>query len=254
MNNKFLYTCLLAIMSLNQLNVSAQNMETEEILRDDEVKMEFGSLEREGPVIIMNYALTMGTHLNSCVVDVAMNVNGRRYMRVPTSDMSGDFGQITSSGLKTIRYNVDAIKEKIAGKDVSFTLQVRKKQYKKEFALDNIIVVSYCIPVCFDLMYGFVRQKVGGYFKYGIDPTWWLGTPFYQKFAGGPLFKAKEWCYPYVGIAPIVWWYDGATMLEVGSVFCFGKFALNASLQGYIPWWDNEAFPLTLTLGCGVKF
>lgn len=76
--------------------------------------------------IIIDYRILLGEDVQSCKVKVTMYLGYNPYRKA--TEFSGDIGTITESGMKRIRYDLGERKERLAGKDISFRLDVSDKK------------------------------------------------------------------------------------------------------------------------------
>lgn len=186
--------------------------------KKDGVSIGSTKILRDDKDLVVDYRILLGDNVLSCNVEVIMSVNGKKYV-IDTADLKGDFGKITESGLKQVRYNVEKRKAELAGKDICFTLNVKSKN-----VLDDEILamasVSVFPQVSYGLMLGYVK-KFGGYVKFRSD--FQFGNANYScnkageidgggmlwangkqrrsrmQITGGTLFRLAQWLYPYVG-------------------------------------------------------
>ena len=104
--------------------------------KKNEVTIGNTKISRDGKELVIDYDIRLGKNVQSCVVDVVMNVDGRVVNDMSLSDLSGDFGKIKTSGKKQVRFNVDNMKHNLAGMDIRFTLNIANKD-----VLDDRIAV-----------------------------------------------------------------------------------------------------------------
>lgn len=251
--------------------------------KKDGVSIGSTKILRDDKDLVVDYRILLGDNVLSCNVEVIMSVNGKKYV-IDTADLTGDFGKITESGLKQVRYNVEKRKAELAGKDIRFTLNVKSKN-----VLDDEILamasVSVFPQVSYGLMLGYVK-KFGGYAKFRSD--FHFGTASYTcnrsgeidgggllwangqqrksrlQATCGVLFRLTKWCYPYVGAGygtrSVQWqdyqgqWAEVADYsckgiaAEAGVILKIGPVAVSA---GY----SSTAFKYSeLELGIGVMF
>ena len=167
-------------------------------------------VSREGTDLVVDYQIMLGDNVLSCSVEVVMLVGGtggQKYV-LNSSELKGDFGKITQSGFKQVRYNVENRKAQIAGRDIRFTLNVRNKD-----VMDGKIVTMFSTSVvpqfsC-GVMLGYVK-KFGGYVKirtnfrfsqsaYQVDHNGRIDGGYFTS-TGGALFRLNRWLYPYAGL------------------------------------------------------
>ncbi len=75
--------------------------------------------------IFIDYRILLGEDVQSCKVKVTMYLGYNPYWKA--TEFSGDIGKITESGFKRIRYDLSGRKERLAGRDISFRLDVSDK-------------------------------------------------------------------------------------------------------------------------------
>lgn len=75
--------------------------------------------------IFIDYRILLGEDVQSCKVKVTMYLGYNPYRKA--TEFSGDIGKITESGFKRIRYDLSGRKERLAGRDISFRLDVSDK-------------------------------------------------------------------------------------------------------------------------------
>lgn len=244
-------------------------------------------ISRDDRDLVVDYQIMLGDQVLSCKVEVVMTVGslegGQKYV-LEESELTGDFGKITESGFKQVRFNVENKKRILAGKDIRFTLSVKSKD-----VLDDEVLVMASAGVMpqmsYGLMLGYVR-KFGGYVKFRSDFN--FAQPSYQCNANGEidgggliwssgkqrksrmqatcgaLFRLAGWCYPYVGAGygsrGVQWQdYEGqwaqvsdysckGIAAEAGLILKFGPVAVSAGAS-------TTAFRYTdLEIGIGVMF
>ena len=242
-------------------------------------------VSRDGKELVVDYQIMLGDKVLSCDVEVVMLVGGLNGLKYPlgVNDLKGDYGKITESGFKSVRYNIEKRKTVLAGKDIRFTLNVKNID-----VLDDEIVAIASMSVypqlSYGLMLGYVK-KFGGYVKFRSDFV--SASPAYlcdrqgmtdggiicatgeqrksrMLATGGALFRVAKWFYPYVGAgygSRNVYWqdYEGqwakvvdfsckGIALEVGTIFKLGPVAISAGVS-------NTAFKYTeVEVGVGLMF
>ena len=174
-------------------------------------------VSREKNEIIIDYGILLGDQVLSCNVGVTMYLDGKPFKG--GTYFSGDIGKVRKSGTKQIRYDISRQKELLAGKDISFKLNVSKKD-----VLDTKVLLmasaSPLSPRSYGLMVGAVK-KVGGYARFqsnfrftkpafntdlagaidGGGYMWATGNGRVQTLlaTAGVLFRAHKAVYPYAG-------------------------------------------------------
>lgn len=267
-------------------SLSAQGQTTLPEPKKNDVSIGNVKLSRDDKDLVLDYEIRLGDNVLSCSVEVIMLVGGADGQKYPltASELKGDFGKITQSGAKQIRYNVERSKERLAGRDIRFTLNVKGKN-----VLDDEILAMGSVAVMpqmsYGLMLGYVK-KFGGYIKFRSDFN--FAQPSYQCNANGEidgggliwssgkqrksrmqatcgaLFRLAGWCYPYVGAGygsrGVQWQdYEGqwaqvsdysckGIAAEAGLILKFGPVAVSAGAS-------TTAFRYTdLEIGIGVMF
>lgn len=185
--------------------------------RKDGITIGDTKISREKNEIIIDYNVLMGDQVLSCKVDVTMLLNGKPFRG--KEYFSGDIGNIRKPGPKQIRYDISQQKEELAGKDISFKINVLDKD-----VLDTKTILmataSPLSPRSYGLMAGVVK-KVGGYARFhsnfsftktafkadesgaidGGGYMWMTGEGKVQTLRGtaGVLLRAHKLIYPYIG-------------------------------------------------------
>ena len=254
--------------------------------RKDGVSIGNTKISRDDKDLVVDYQIMLGDNVLSCNVEVVMLVGRQTEKRIVlgASELKGDFGRITESGFKQVRFNVEKDSHYLAGKDIRFTLNVKSKN-----VLDNEILAMASVSVVpqpsYGLMLGYVK-KFGGYAKFRSDfhfgPAsytcnrsgeidgggllWANGQQRKSRLqaTGGVLFRLTKWCYPYVGAGygtrSVQWqdyqgqWAEVADYsckgiaAEAGVILKMGPVAVSA---GY----SSTAFKYSeIELGIGVMF
>lgn len=275
-------SCLLA--TINNIDVCAQ----EPLMSPTREGVSIGNtrVSRDDKELVIDYQIMLGDAVLSCNVEVIMLVGGStplKFVLLP-SELKGDFGRITESGFKQIRYNVVKRKKELAGKDVRFTLNVKSKD-----VLDDEILAMYNMSVTPQLSYGLMLgyvKKFGGYVKFRSDfqfgkaaytcnrhgeidgggLLWTSGAQRKSRLqaTGGALFRLTQWLYPYAGVGygsrEVQWQdYEGnwakvsnysckGIAAEAGAIVKIGPVALSVGAS-------TTAFRYTeLEVGLGVMF
>lgn len=267
-------------------SLSAQGQTTLPEPKKNDVSIGNVKLSRDDKDLVLDYEIRLGDNVLSCSVEVIMLVGGADGQKYPltASELKGDFGKITQSGAKQIRYNVERSKERLAGRDIRFTLNVKGKN-----VLDDEILAMGSVAVMpqmsYGLMLGYVK-KFGGYIKFRSDFNfaqasyqcnsigeidgggymWSSGARRQSRLqaTGGVLFRAAKWLYPYAGVgygSRSVHWQDwegnwaqvsdyscAGVAAEAGLILKLGPVAVSAGVS-------NTAFKFTeLEVGLGVMF
>lgn len=251
--------------------------------RKDGVSIGNAKVSRDDKDLVVDYQIMLGDNVLSCNVEVIMLVGGQK-QKLNASELKGDFGRITESGFKQVRFNVERKKEYLAGKDIRFTMNVKSKD-----VLDNEILAMASVSVMpqtsYGLMLGYVK-KFGGYVKFRSDfhfdhaaytcdsagqidgggLLWANGQQRKSRMqaTGGVLFRLAKWCYPYAGVGygtRSVHWQDyqgqwaevtdyscKGLAAEAGLILKMGPVAVSAGVS-------TTAFKYSeLELGIGVMF
>ena len=267
-------------------SLSAQGQTTLPEPKKNDVSIGNVKLSRDDKDLVLDYEIRLGDNVLSCSVEVIMLVGGADGQKYPltASELKGDFGKITQSGAKQIRYNVERNKERLAGRDIRFTLNVKGKN-----VLDDEILAMGSVAVMpqmsYGLMLGYVK-KFGGYAKFRSDFNfaqgsylcnsageiegggylWASGAKRQSRMqaTAGVLFRAAKWLYPYAGVGygtRSVQWQDwegnwaqvsdyscAGVAAEAGLILKLGPVAVSAGVS-------NTAFKFTeLEVGVGVMF
>ncbi len=265
--NKLLLKIFMTLSLLCGMTLALSAQGTVSEPKKNEVTIGNTKISREGKELVIDYDIRLGKNVQSCVVDVVMNVDGRVVNDMSLSDLSGDFGKIKTSGKKQVRFNVDNMKHNLAGMDIRFTLNVANKDI-----LDDKVVAMASASVfpqlSYGLMLGYVK-KFGGYVKYRSDfvsvaPSysctstgninggglfWASGNQKKSRMqaTGGFMLRVSQSMYPYVGAgygSRGVYWEDHnnkwaevsdysckGVAAEAGMIFKFGPLAVSAGVS-----------------------
>ena len=210
-------------------------------------------LSREGRTLIIEYDLELGQGISSCIVSLLISQDGGRTFDPVTSinELEGDFGYINTSGSKRITYDIDAIKEQLAGKKIAFKVQVKEKSRKQpqKFNTRNndggfFIMGTASTFGMYGLRTGYVK-KFGGYLSYSDS----FQDGLFQQWSvtGGFMMRATPWLYPYAGVGGGHLKFDDVNYngangyyglyiydlisFEIGSMFKLGPVALSATVE-----------------------
>lgn len=252
----------------------------------DEVTLGAMTVERIGSEFTIGYKILLGDNVRWCKTKLLVSTDGGKTFNFkPTSGyVTGDIGKQSTSGTKSIKYDVIADKSDLAGKQLVFKIDVVAKD-----VLKNEILASAQVSMFPQLSYGFMFgmvKKYGWYVKarsdfkfiscsYGCMSTgeidggghiWTDGTSKKTRLAvtAGGMIRASRWCYPYVGLGygyRNLYWKDfqgewakvsdrscSGLSLDAGLAFKFGKVALILGV-------NNTAFKYTeAEVGIGVMF
>lgn len=231
-----IYWTVLTLLSAFPLTLSAQGAEQ---VGKSEITISDAWVSREGRTLIIDYDITMGGNFISCDVALMMSVDGgRTFSPVTVTDkVKGDVGRITTSGQKRIVYDIDSIKESLAGKKLAFKVQVKNKTKKKVqdnkgrfFAMGTASTFGM-----YGAKMGYVK-KFGAYAAYSDTFSGGMFDNF--TITAGGMMRATSWLYPYVGVGygQLNFWEYGHTMyglipFEAGAMFKLGPIALSAAVE-----------------------
>ena len=274
-------TCVL--ISLRAYAVSDDHVRTP---YPDEVTLGAMTVERIGSEFTIGYKILLGDNVRWCKTKLLVSTDGGKTFNFkPTSGyVTGDVGKQSTSGTKSIKYDVTADKSDLAGKQLVFKIDVVAKD-----VLKNEILTSAQVSIFPQLSYGFMFgmvKKYGWYVKARSDfkfiscsyscmssgeidaggHIWTDGTSKKTRLAvtAGGMIRASRWCYPYVGLGygyRNLYWKDfqgewakvsdrsySGLSLDAGLALKFGKVALTVGV-------NNTAFKYTeAEVGIGVMF
>ena len=133
----------------------------------NEVKVSEAWVTREGRTLIVEYDLELGANVISCDMELLMSLDGgRTFNQVPVSGkLAGDIGRMTSSGQKRITYDIDSIKEQLAGRKLAFKVQVKNKKTAQDNKGKFFVMGTGSTLKMYGLRAGYVK-KFGGYLAY----------------------------------------------------------------------------------------
>lgn len=207
----FLTAILFAVASVLSYSQGLPSPKSDGVtIGETEVSMDKGE-------IIIDYRILLGEQVLSCRVSATMLLDGSPVKRA--EKFFGDVGLIKKSGAKQISYRIAGKEEQLAGKEISFRLDVSNKDVLGNKAL-VMATISPFTPSSYGVMAGFVK-KVGGYVRFTsnyrfakadfsavgsgeIDgggfmwPTGKIKVQALQATAG-VLIRAQKFLYPYVG-------------------------------------------------------
>lgn len=274
--------CTLMLLSMSMAKAQDPLMSP----KADGVSIGNVKVSRDDKDLVVDYQIMLGDKVLSCSVEVTMLVGGPDGVRLPIDvrDLKGDFGTITESGFKQVRFNVESKKVYLAGKDIRFILNVKSKD-----VLDSKIVTVASMGVYPQLSYGAMLgyvKKFGGYVKFRSDfnsinssylcsrngevegggNMWASGKQAKARIhaTGGFMLRATKWLYPYVGAgygSRNVYWqdYEGewamvsdysckGLAVEAGAILKLGPVAISAGVS-------TTAFKYSeLEIGVGIMF
>lgn len=217
--NKVLIKFLMSLTLLCGVAFSMGAQDNMSAPKKNEVSIGKTKLSRDGKELVVDYQIQLGSNVQSCEVEVLLNVNGKALKTYDKDDMTGDFGKIKSSGSKQVRFNVEKMKQLLAGMDISFTLNVKNKDVIDDEIL-AMASASVFPQLSYGLMLGYVK-KFGGYVKFrsnfasaapsyvctsggevsGGGLFWASGGQVKTRMqaTGGLLVRVSRNIYPYVG-------------------------------------------------------
>lgn len=248
---------IILCMFLVTFSVSAQ--EVSRTAKND-VKVSDAWVSREGRTLVIDYSIDLGENVISCDVALMMSVDGgQTFSPVIVNDkVKGDVGRITTSGQKQITYDIDSIKERLAGKKLAFKVQVKNKTKKKVqdnkgrfFAMGTASTFGM-----YGAKMGYVK-KFGAYAAYSDTFSGGMFDNF--TITAGGMMRATSWLYPYVGVGygQLNFWEYGHTMyglipFEAGAMFKLGLVALSAAVEPILVL--GEGVACTFEFGVGFYF
>lgn len=226
----------------------------------NEVVVSEARVSRESRKLIIDYNVDWGYNVMSCDVELLMSIDGGRTFSVVavSNKVQGDVGKITTTGQKQIVYDIDSIKEKLAGKQLAFKVQVKNK--KKMIVSDSkgkfFVMGTASTFGMYGARAGYVK-KFGGYVSYSDAFSGGMADNF--SITAGGMMRAASWLYPYVGAGygqlnfygeenNFGRWHKRYVLLpiEIGAMFSFGPVALSAAVEPIVVF-DNG-------VACSFKF
>ncbi|MBQ2874706.1 MAG: hypothetical protein IJE85_05360 [Bacteroidales bacterium] len=246
---------IILCMFLVTFSVSAQ--EVSRTAKND-VKVSDAWVSREGRTLVIDYSIDLGENVISCDVALMMSVDGgQTFSPVIVNDkVKGDVGRITTSGQKQITYDIDSIKERLAGKKLSFKVQVKNKKKVQDnkgrfFAMGTASTFGM-----YGAKMGYVK-KFGAYAAYSDTFSGGMFDNF--TITAGGMMRATSWLYPYVGVGygQLNFWDYGQTMyglipFEAGAMFKLGPIALSAAVEPILVF--EKGMLATFEFGVGFCF
>ncbi|MBQ8573264.1 MAG: hypothetical protein IJ450_00215 [Bacteroidales bacterium] len=274
-----IYWAVLTLLSAFSLTLSAQGAEQ---VGKNEIAISDAWVSREGRTLIIDYDINMGGSIISCDVALMMSVDGGHTFSpvAVTEKVKGDVGRITTSGQKQITYDIDSIKESLAGKKLAFKVQVKNKKKVQDDKGRVFIMGTGSTLKMFGLKAGYVK-KFGGYVSYKDSFTNYWNTGGFNMLSnfsvtGGVVMRVNSWLYPYIGagggqlflddpylrdyidkygVFPVDYRFDKELTLvpiEIGSIFRIGQFMLSAAVEPVIVL--NKGVLCTFGFGVGFCF
>lgn len=274
-----IYWTVLALLSAFPFTLSAQDLEQ---VGKNEIAISDAWVSREGRILIIDYSIDLGENIISCDVALMMSLDGG-YTFSPvavTDKVKGDVGRIMTSGQKQITYDIDSIKESLAGKKLAFKVQVKNKKRVQDNKGKFFVMGTGSTLKMFGLKAGYVK-KFGVYVSYKDSFTdHWNTADFSMfrnsSFTGGVVMRVNSWLYPYIGagagylfvddpylsdyinkygLVPQDYHFDGTLTLvpiEIGSIFRIGQFMLSAAVEPVVVL--NKGVLCTFGFGVGFCF
>lgn len=227
----------------------------------NEVIVSEAKVSRESRKLIIDYNIDWGYNVMSCDVELLMSIDGGRTFSVVavSNKVQGDVGKITTTGQKQIVYDIDSIKEKLAGKQLAFKVQVKNK--KKMIVSDSkgkfFVMGTASTFGMYGARVGYVK-KFGGYVSYSDAFSGGMADNF--SITAGGVMRATSWLYPYVGAGYGRLYFDAhypitynLIPLEAGAIFMLGSVALSAAVEPiFVP--SREGFFASFEFGVGFCF
>lgn len=278
---------ILIILLIFSIGAYAQSNEQVSSPQPDEVTIGEMMVWREGTEFNIKYTLLLGEDVRWCKTRLFVSIDGGKSFRFnPTMEnITGDHGQLSSGGVKVIKYDITQDKTQLAGMPVVFKVEV----VAKDVPINEVLVAAQASvfpQISYGIMFGMVR-KYGWYVKARSDfnsPAssydctsdgkvpesggymWTEGTSQKSRLSitAGGMFRASRGCYPYVGLgygSRGSYWKDiqgewakvtdlscAGLALDAGLVFKMGKFAVSFGVS-------NTAFKYTeAEVGIGIMF
>lgn len=198
-----IYCTVLALLSAFPFTLSSQNLEQ---VGKNEIAISDAWVSREERTLIIDYSIDLGENIISCDVALMMSLDGG-YTFSPvavTDKVMGDVGRITTSGQKQITYDIDSIKESLAGKKLAFKVQVKNKKKVQDNKGRVFIMGTGSTLKMFGLKAGYVK-KFGGYISLSDGFNSGNGSFINSMFAtwkatAGGVMQVLPWLYPYAGV------------------------------------------------------
>ena len=254
MNNLLKYITSITLLLLFSLGMSAQG--TSNVGKND-VYVGEPLLSREGRTLIIEYDLELGQNVTSCEVELLISINGgSTFAPISSKDkLKGDIGRMTTSGFKKITYDIDAIKDQLAGKKIAFKVQVKNKKKVQDNKGKFFVSGTASTFGMYGVRIGGVK-KFGGYLSYsdafqGGMFTKWTAT-------AGLMMRATPWLYPYAGAGYGHLDFGAGpdyeyTLIpfEVGAMFKLGPVTFSAAAE---PTLTNMGFIASFEFGLGFCF
>ncbi len=247
---------------------------------DNDILLSNVDVSRQKTTFIITYDIKLGEDTRSCDVALMLSTDaGQTFSRVDKADLSGDFGRITSSGQKSIQYDFSRDKESLAGKQLSFKVDVVGKDVvrSRTFVSGQVAVYPH---LSYGVMAGMVR-KWGWYAKArtdfqfpgysythtsSVDDFWGTGASKVSRLnvTAGAMVRAVNGIYPYLGLgygryglflqdyagdwAKVNDYCAEGLSLDAGVVMTFGKISVSAGVS-------NTNFKYTeAEIGLGIMF
>lgn len=250
-----IYWTVLTLLSAFPLTLSAQGAEQ---VGKSEITISDAWVSREGRTLIIDYDITMGGNFISCDVALMMSVDGgRTFSPVTATDkIKGDVGRITTSGQKRIVYDIDSIKERLAGKELAFKVQVKNKKRVQDNKGKFFEMGTASTFGMYGAKMGYVK-KFGAYAAYSDTFSGGMFDNF--TITAGGIMRATSWLYPYVGVGygQLNFWeycYTtyGLIPFEAGAMLKLGPVSLSAAVEPIIVL--GKGLACTFEFGIGFCF
>lgn len=250
-----IYWTVLTLLSAFPLTLSAQGAEQ---VGKSEITISDAWVSREGRTLVIDYSIHLGENVISCDAALMMSVDGgRTFSPVTVSDkVKGDVGRITTSGQKRITYDIDSIKERLAGKKLAFKVQVKNKKKVQDNKGKFFAMGTASTFGMYGAKMGYVK-KFGAYAAYSDTFSGGMFDNF--TITAGGMMRATSWLYPYVGVGygQLNFWEYGHTMyglipFEAGAMFKLGPIALSAAVEPILVF--EKGMLATFEFGVGFCF
>lgn len=275
-SDKIRYIAVAFFFMLSFLRAEAQQTAA---IGNNEVSVSDAWVSREKYTLVIEYQIELGENITSCDVHLLISQDGgRNFSPVSAKEgLTGDVGKVTSSGQKMIIYDINSVKNELAGKELAFKVEVKDKKEKKEKKENKEKVVKNTEDTkgkffimgtgstfgTYGVKAGYVN-KVGGYASYsdaftgGMLDNWTVNA--------GLVIRATRWLYPYVGVGygQMNFYNDdddddddyrvryNMLPFEAGAMCRFGPVVLSAAVEPiYVL---NKDFGCAFELGIGFCF
>lgn len=279
---RYIAVVITALLSL----MRAEGQQTNAI-ENNEVSVSNAWVSRDNYTLVIEYRIDMGENVTSCDVELMISQDGgSNFTAVSAKEgLTGDIGKVSSSGQKIIIYDINSIKNELAGKDLAFKVQikdikekkvkehedmpemkdtkdltkVKKSKKEKETKGKFFIMGTGSTFGMYGLKAGFAN-KFGGYISYSDAFTGNMLDNW--NINGGVMIRATRWLYPFIGAGyGQLNFYDddddyyvkyNMIPLEAGAMCKFGAFLISAAVEPITV--IGERFGCSFELGIGFCF